>query len=47
MKPDINDFLILIGLVCIGVGLWFIFPASLLFLFGVIFIFLGWPRGDK
>lgn len=41
MKPDISDFLIVAGLVLVGVGLWMVYPPAAVVFGGVALAALG------
>jgi hypothetical protein len=41
MKPDFSDFLIVAGVVVVGVGLWWMYPPAALIFGGVALIALG------
>jgi 4-hydroxybenzoate polyprenyltransferase len=42
-----SNLLEIIGAICVLVGLWAINPMSLLVLFGVLMITIGYKRGDN
>ncbi|WP_158738634.1 hypothetical protein [Alteribacillus sp. YIM 98480] len=43
---DGSDVLIIIGILLFGAGLFLIYPTLLLFFAGIVFVFIGWTRGE-
>jgi hypothetical protein len=41
MKPDLSDVLLLLGAVCLFVGVWMIYPPAALIVAGFILVFFA------
>jgi hypothetical protein len=43
--PNLNDLLILFGLIMAGKGLYLIYKPAMWLLCGIFLIYMGWPKG--